>query len=183
MLELYYHGPLRRWVIQNLCCGCWHNRFYPRMMLLEKGLYQVEGSVDPATILWENLGTPAYMKAKRWTGSAFVILLVFATSYFGLWGIQLFERLNNNWVKSDCSGNEYYTIDSAFEDHLLPLSKQQGLMECYCQQMYKTYNQQALKILFEDGEAYCKEWFIVYISQGYVNFLLALWIAFGNWCI
>lgn len=40
-----------------------------------------------------------------------------------------------------------------------------------------------MKILFEDGEAYCKEWFIVYISQGYVNFLLALWIAFGNWCI
>ena len=140
MLELYYHGPMRRWFIQNICCGCWHNKFYPRMMLLEKGLYQVEGSVDPATILWENLGTPTYMKAKRWTGSAFVILMVFITSYFGLWGIQLFERLNNNWVRSDCSGNEYYTIDNAFEDFMLPQSKQQGLMECYCQQMYETYN-------------------------------------------
>lgn len=56
-------------------------------------------------------------------------------------------------------------------------------MECYCQQMYLRYDQKALKIQFENGEQYCKEWFIVYISQGTVNFLLALWIAFGNWCI
>jgi hypothetical protein len=57
------------------------------MLLLEKGFYHVEGSVDPATVLWENLGTPAYMKIKRWFGSASVIMLTFAVSYFGLWGI------------------------------------------------------------------------------------------------
>jgi hypothetical protein len=57
------------------------------MLLLEKGLYAVEGSVDPATVLWENLGTPVSKKLSRWVGSVSVIGLVFATSFFGLWGI------------------------------------------------------------------------------------------------
>jgi hypothetical protein len=57
------------------------------MFLLDKGMYRVEGSVDPATVLWENLGTPVYQKCSRWTGSATVIGLVLACSFFGLWGI------------------------------------------------------------------------------------------------
>jgi hypothetical protein len=134
MLELYYAGPFRRFFIQNLCCGWYHNRFYPRMLLLDKGFYNVEGSVDPATVLWENLGTPIYKKLGRWIGTGSVIFIVLIISFFGLWGIALFEKLNNRWVRSDCSGNEYYSIDYAFEDYLLPESKQQGLMDCYCAQ-------------------------------------------------
>jgi hypothetical protein len=49
--------------------------------------------------------------------------------------------------------------------------------------MYDKYDIKSLNIIFENGEAYCKEWYVVYFSQGYINFLLALWIAFGNWCI
>ena len=74
--------------------------------------------------MWENLGTPMSKKLGRWTGSTSVIGIVFATSFFGLWGIQLFERLHNKWVRSDCSGNSYYTIDNAFEDFLLAEEKQ-----------------------------------------------------------
>ena len=29
-------------------------------------------------------------------------------------------------------------------------------MECYCEQMYETYGDRALNILFEDEEQYCQ---------------------------
>jgi hypothetical protein len=87
MLELYNIGPVRRWIIQNICCKCYKDKLYPRMLLLEKGVYGVEGSVDPSTVLWENLGTPIYQKCYRWTVSASFIGFVLACSFFGLWGI------------------------------------------------------------------------------------------------
>jgi hypothetical protein len=37
--------------------------------------------------------------------------------------------------------------------------------------------------MFEDGEQYCKEWYTVYISKSFINILLAVWIALGNWFI
>ena len=87
------------------------------MKLLNKGFYAVDGAVDPETILWENLGTPVSKKATRWTSNLIVIILVFTVSFFGLWGIAQFEKLYSHWVKSDCSGNERYTIENAFIDH------------------------------------------------------------------
>lgn len=56
-------------------------------------------------------------------------------------------------------------------------------MDCYCEQMYELYELKSLNMLFKNGEAYCRSWYIVYFSQDYVNFLQALWIAFGNWAI
>lgn len=97
LLELYEMGSIRRFFI-NLC-SCVSDKLYPKMKLLNKGFYAIEGAVDPETILWENLGTPAIKKAKRFTLNFFVIIAVFAISFFGLWGIQLFERLFNKWVK------------------------------------------------------------------------------------
>lgn len=49
--------------------------------------------------------------------------------------------------------------------------------------MYTRYGAKALLILFEDGEQYCKEWYTVYISENFINIILALWIATVNWCI
>jgi len=93
------------------------------MLLLDKGFYAVEGSVDPATVLWENLGTPIYKKLGRWFGTGSVVFLVLMISFFGLWGIAIFEKLHKQWIRQDCTGNEYYDIDNAFEDFLLPKSK------------------------------------------------------------
>jgi hypothetical protein len=107
------------------------------MKLLNKGFYAIEGAVDPETILWENLGTPASIKAKRFCLNFIVIIIVFAVSFFGLWGIQLFEKLYNKWVKTDCTGNEFFTIDNAYTDFMLPEQDQQGLIYCYCNQMYE----------------------------------------------
>lgn len=94
------------------------------MLLLEKGLYYVQGSVDPETVLWENLGTPFRKKVGRNCLSVVVIIMVLAVSYFGLLGIKSFEALHNQFVKSDCSGNEYYSIQNAYDDFLLPTNKQ-----------------------------------------------------------
>ena len=49
--------------------------------------------------------------------------------------------------------------------------------------MYDEYGTRALNILFEDGEQYCKEWYTVYVSQNFINYILALWIAIVNWSI
>jgi hypothetical protein len=49
--------------------------------------------------------------------------------------------------------------------------------------MYTKYSSRALNIMFEDGEQYCKEWYTVYVSQNFINIILALWIALVNWSI
>ena len=127
-------GSIRRFFIN--ICTCVSDKLYPNMKLLNKGFYAIEGAVDPETILWENLGTPASKKAKRFSLNFMVIIAVFAVSFFGLWGLQLFERLFNKWVKTDCTGNEFFTIENAYSDFLLPEDEQQGLIYCYCDQMY-----------------------------------------------
>ena len=107
-------GPIRRFFINMFPAVS--DKLYPNMKLLNKGFYAFEGAVDPETILWENLGTPAKKKAMRFSLNFMVIILVFVVSFFGLWGIQLFERLYNKWVKTDCSGNETFSIEHAFAD-------------------------------------------------------------------
>lgn len=130
LLELYHMGPIRRFFINM--CSCISDKLYTNMKLLNKGFYAIEGAVDPETILWENLGTPASKKAIRVTLNLFVIVLVFLVSFFGLWGIAQFEKLHNKWVKTGCEGNDIFKIDNAFADLELPENEQQGLVYCYC---------------------------------------------------
>jgi hypothetical protein len=49
--------------------------------------------------------------------------------------------------------------------------------------MYGNYGTKALQILFEDGERYCQQWYTIYVSQNFINIILALWIALVNWSI
>jgi hypothetical protein len=49
-----------------------------------------------------------------------VAFLIFLITFIGFWGIQLFEKLRNSYVMSDCSGNDYYSNASAFKDYMLP---------------------------------------------------------------
>lgn len=86
---------------------------------------------------------------------------------------------------SNCDGNDFYDIDSAYEDHQKPFkeNQMQGLMECYCEQMYTIYGSNALTILFEDGEQYCKEWYFSYFFTEYVGFMLAAFIAIVNYTV
>jgi len=53
-------------------------------------------------------------------------------------------------------------------------------MNCYCQQMFDIYDESAVKIIFPDGEQYCKEWYDVYIQSEFTAPFLGAWIALTN---
>jgi hypothetical protein len=65
-----------------------------------------------------------------------------------------------NWVRSDCQ--DTYKIEAAYKDHLKPLKLKQGDMNCYCKQQFDKYGTTAIKTTFEDGEQYCKDWYLLY---------------------
>ena len=64
-----------------------------------------------------------------------------------------------------------------------PLALKQGDMNCYCKQQFDKYHTAATKITFEDGEQYCKEWYLLYGLQDYVIIFLAVYIALVNWLL
>jgi hypothetical protein len=109
------------------CCvryGCYEKN----LRLLSKtiysmnhsNVYSITHSVDPTIILWENVGEPLKQKVYRCCKSYSVIIIIFGVTFFGFWAIQLFEKLTESWVRSDCSGNDWYDIEEAFEDYLKP---------------------------------------------------------------
>ena len=49
--------------------------------------------------------------------------------------------------------------------------------------MFDLYSTNALKITFEDGEQYCKNWYITYFFTDYVNFMQAAWVAVVNYVV
>lgn len=59
----------------------------------------------------------------------------------------------------------------------------QGLMACYCKQMFDKYGNKSLKITFEDGEQYCKNWSVSFFFTDYVNFIQAAWVAIVNYVV
>lgn len=56
-------------------------------------------------------------------------------------------------------------------------------MDCYCKQIYDNYGTNGLKITFEDGEQYCKSWYISFFFTDYVNFIQAAWVAVVNYVV
>ena len=110
---------------------------------------------------------------------------IFIISFYGFWEIQLFETNRNRFVMSDCKGNSVYEINSAYNDYLLPRKdgQMQGLMACYCKQQFDLYESAALKITFEDGEQYCKNWYASIQYTNYVIFLQTIWISIVNYSV
>jgi hypothetical protein len=123
-------------IFKRCCVRC--GLYLKDLRLLNKGVYNISHSVDPSIILWENVGEPFKSKVQRCFKAYSVSVIIFAVTFFGFWAIQLFEKLRWSWVLSDCSGNDWYWIDDAFEDYSKPHkeNQMQGLMECYCEQMY-----------------------------------------------
>lgn len=112
-LEIFSQSPIKKYLGKS---------FYPESMkLLGTGIYNVSPAMDPETILWENLGTPPRTKFLRAISTLAFCISVFAVSFIGIWGIQLFEKMQVSWVRSDTC-DDIFTLDSAFNDHLLPFS-------------------------------------------------------------
>jgi len=49
--------------------------------------------------------------------------------------------------------------------------------------MFDMYSNNGLKITFEDGNQYCKQWYISYFFSDYVNFIQAAWVAIVNYAV
>ena len=111
-------------------------------------------------------------------------LLVFVTfsvaTFWVMWSQSQAEKLRIDFVKSDCTGDAWYDIVKAYEDYLLPIKDQQGLMHCYCKQMTGLYGDKALQMLFSDGRKYCVDWYPTVENEWNTTLLIAIYIAVTN---
>lgn len=139
-------------------CFCLDN-FFKKKRLLNKGNITVVTTVDPEIILWENLGVHLHQKCCNWLLVMLVMLLIFIVNFWGQVYFQLVEKSMIDVIKSDCQGEDYYNIDNVLADYKRPEKYMLGEMHCYCKAMYQDYGMPGLKILFADGEQYCKEWY------------------------
>jgi hypothetical protein len=46
--------------------------------------------------------------------------------------------------------------------------------------MYNTYGDSGYKLIFGDGEQYCRQWYSVYSQNQYQSEILGCWIAVTN---
>lgn len=153
---------------------------FRRKKLLQKGYYHVGEAVDPDNITWENLGISARSKTLRWLGAAIVLLILCVISFSGVLQMSNLEKDYVHYMKSDCSGRSTFSQDLALADIIRPQKQQLGLMNCYCSQMLETFGESGVKIIFEDGEKYCENWYRVYYMSQYTTLILALWLCFMN---
>ena len=103
---------------------------------IEGKAVRIESSVDPETILWENLGMPKGKRIRRIGLTIGLTALVMGISFFGIWSISLFEKMRFEWVQSECN-DDTYDIETALEDYSKTKRYQKlGLMNCYCQNMH-----------------------------------------------
>ena len=84
------------------------------------------------------------------------------------------------YMKSDCTGEAFYSQDLALADIQLRQQDQSGVMNCYCRQMLAQFGESGMKIFFADGEKHCEAWYPVYTMQSYTTLILALWLSFMN---
>ena len=103
-IEVFNISASKRWCAENAWCL---DSIFKNKKLLKSGLPVLTEAHDPEIITWEHLGTPVKEKYKKWALVAVIVMLYLLTSFFGIWGIQLFERDRNLWVKSECSQSLY----------------------------------------------------------------------------
>lgn len=53
-------------------------------------------------------------------------------------------------------------------------------MNCYCKNLFEQYGEKALKVIFADGQQYCKDWHYVFIQGYFTGPAIGAWIAVGN---
>lgn len=106
-------NPLKRFCVNY---GC----YMKNLKLAGKGIYEISHADNPIIILWENVAEPIKSKISRCFKNYSISVVIFVFTFFGMWATQLFEKLRAFYVRSDCSGNDFYNIDFAFEDHTKP---------------------------------------------------------------
>lgn len=111
------------------------SQVFKKKKLLRKGFYKIEETVDPETIIWENLGHKLTSKMKYWLGTLFISALVFSVSFAGFWAMALIEKNRVKYVKSDCLDHLKIDLESAYQDFMMPEQDQKGYFNCFCEKM------------------------------------------------
>ena len=177
VLKAFDINPIQRFFMAYFCCL---DHFLKKKRLIQKGFLKFEETVDPQIILWENLGVSLGQKWKYRIMSFCLIFLTLAVSFVGQYYFQRIEKSEIDLMKSDCQGEVWFTQDHAWIDNKREPYHQLGLMNCYCQQMYDLYGEPGTKIIFPDGQQYCKDWFTVYDESQFYSPGLGAWIALTN---
>lgn len=80
-MQAYETGTAARLFAEYICCM---KSVFQKKKLLKKGYYSIRDTVEPETIIWENLGVPASSKFFRWVGALSLAAVLFAISFAGI---------------------------------------------------------------------------------------------------
>lgn len=159
-LQAYNVNTFKR-VFSEVFCGM--APMLKKKKLLMHGWYKTEDAESPDSIIWENIGVPFISKTSRGLKALLISVFLFMLSLTGVYFMGRAEKQRINYVKKDCSDPDTPTdIFAAQLDFELPWDQQNGLLNCYCLDIYQKYGWASLKVLFPDGEKHCQEWFPVY---------------------
>ena len=180
-LKAYDINIVQRGFVQMCCCL---DNLFKKQKLLRQGYLDVIEAIDPYIINWEHVGITTWQVAKLNTITTLLVVLMLVISFVGHWYLSQLQKDFSNLQRSDCSAESYYDIDMAWIDQKFTSEEnQQGILHCYCNQMYDQYGQAALKILFPDGEQYCKDWYRIFVQTQYCTLAVGIWIGLTNFFI
>jgi hypothetical protein len=167
---------------QRICVSfcCCLSQFFKKKQLIRKGFLTVESPVDPQIIVWENLGISCWSRCAHRMITSMLVLMVLLVGFGGQVYLSNLEKDYNDIVRSDCKSESFYNIDQAWLDYKAPQKQRMGIMNCYCKQMHDVYGTASLKMLFADGEQYCKQWYYTWVQASYTAPSLGIWIAIIN---
>jgi len=173
-LQAYETKWCRRMCTEYICCM---RSVFRKKKLLAQGYYDIGDTVDPDNLIWENIGSTKSSKFIRWFGALSISLMLFAVCFYFYLQTAYLERTKVDLNLSTC-GEPFYTTMAAWDD--MRSEEPQGYLNCFCKQMYASYGNHGMKILFDDGVQHCQQWYLSYSYEQYSTAILAFFIAIMN---
>ena len=130
-INAYQMRPLSRLILKLRCCFCFDTNQYNEKLFHGRWLF-VSEAIDPALIMWENLGISQKARCCRILFKTIIsAILVMMTTAFILY-VKIYES-NLNASQVTCDDNVQFTRKEAYRDQL---DQEDGvlsnIMACYC---------------------------------------------------
>ena len=103
--------------------------------------------------------------------------MIFAVSFYVYLQTAYLERKRFTLDNGTCQ-EPFYSTESAWND--MRSDQPQGFMDCFCKQMFSSYGEHGMKVLFEDGQQHCQDWYVAFTFEQYSSVILAIFIALMN---